>query len=203
MGLLQKLIINCQKPASDIWGRLMLAGMNFGHNQISLWCIKNCIQLNGNEDILDIGCGGGKNISNLLKRTSGKVCGIDFAEQSVIKSKKTNSKAILQGRAEIQEASVFSIPYEDENFDVATALETIYFWPNIIEDFKEVHRVLKPGGKFVVCNEMSNREENIWTSVLDMNILTADELTEKMIQAGFSRHEVYQKKKTICVVAYK
>ena len=53
---------------------MMLAGMNYGHNKMALWCIDECIRPSGEEDILDIGCGGGQNIANFLTRTKGKVC---------------------------------------------------------------------------------------------------------------------------------
>ncbi len=45
-------------------GKMMLKGMNYGHQKMALWCIDNHIKLSGNEDVLDIGCGGGQNITN-------------------------------------------------------------------------------------------------------------------------------------------
>ena len=103
---------------------MMLAGMNHGHNKMALWCIDECIRPAGEEDILDIGCGGGQNIANFLRRTKGKVCGADYSAQSVAKSVTGNRKAVRDGRAEIIEASVSSLPYEPATFDLATAFET-------------------------------------------------------------------------------
>ena len=100
----------------------MLAGMNYGHNKMALWCIDECIRPSGEEDILDIGCGGGQNIANFLTRTKGKVCGADYSAQSVAKSVARNRKAVRDGRAEIMKALVSSLPYESATFDLATAL---------------------------------------------------------------------------------
>jgi len=207
MNLFSNFIKNTAKPSSTFLGRMMLKGMNYGHQKMALWCIDNHIKLLGNEDVLDIGCGGGQNIANFLKRTNGKVCGIDYSPASVSKSLKKNKKAVLEKRSEIVRADVSAIPFEDKTFDLVTAFETIYFWEDIINNFKEVKRVLKPNGKFMVCNESSKMEGNErWTNILEnMRIYTAEEIVDMMLQVGFVDMETYQKAKTqhICVVGKK
>lgn len=206
MSLFNNFIKNTAYPSTTFWGRLMLAGMNHGHQKMALWCIENHIKLSGNEDVLDIGCGGGQNIANFLKRTNGKVHGIDYSPASVAKSLKKNKKAVTEKRSEIVQANVSAIPFENKTFDLVTAFETIYFWENIINDFKEVKRVLKPNGKFVVCNESSKMEGNErWTNILDMNIYTVEEIIDTMQQAGFADVKSYKKENTqqICVIGKK
>jgi len=206
MSLFNNFIKNTAYPSTTFWGKLMLAGMNHGHQKMALWCIENHIKLSGNEDVLDIGCGGGQNIANFLKRTNGKVHGIDYSPASVAKSLKKNKKAVTEKRSEIVQANVSAIPFENKTFDLVTAFETIYFWENIINDFKEVKRVLKPNGKFVVCNESSKMEGNErWTNILDMNIYTAEEIIDTMQQAGFADVKSYKKENTqqICVIGKK
>jgi len=131
---------------------------------------------------------------------------IYFSPASVAKSLKKNKKAVIKKRSEIVQANVSAIPFENKTFDLVTAFETIYFWENIINDFKEVKRVLKPNGKFVVCNESSKMEGNErWTNILDMNIYTAEEIIDTMQQAGFADIKSYKKKNTqqICVIGKK
>ena len=41
------------------------------------------------------------------------------------------------------------LPYETGKFDLVTAFETVYFWPDLKQSFSEVFRVLKPGGMFM------------------------------------------------------
>mgnify|MGYP001673953149 CR=1 FL=1 len=72
---------------------MMLAGMNYGHNKMALWCIDECIRPSGEEDILDIGCGGGQNIANFLTRTKGKVCGADYSAQCGAAARQTHRSA--------------------------------------------------------------------------------------------------------------
>lgn len=101
-------------------------------------------------------------------------------------------------------ALVSSLPYESATFDLATAFETIYFWPDIVEDFKEVRRVLKPGGRFAVCNEMASEAGNErWISLLDMKIYTPDEIVENMTKAGFTQTSVFTQGNRICVIGHK
>ena len=98
--------------------------------------------------VLDCGCGGGANIKTLLKLChKGKVHGIDYSAVSVEKMReKVNARAIAAGRCTVQQASVAELPFEAEQFDVVTAFETVYFWPELAQNFREVYRVLKPGG---------------------------------------------------------
>lgn len=55
------------------------------------------------------------------------------------------------------------LPFGNDVFDLITAFETIYFWPDILEALKQVHRVLKPNGTFMICNEVNGenpKDEN-------------------------------------------
>ena len=45
------------------------------------------------------------------------------------------------------------MPFPDGVFDLVTAVETHYFWPDMAADMREVFRVLKPGGGFILIAE--------------------------------------------------
>ena len=97
--------------------------------------------------MLDIGFGGGASLKRMLKRSKGgMVYGIDISEESVEKARKLNAD-VLGKQVFIQQGSVTELPYDDWKFDLVTAVETVYFWPNLPECIKEVYRVLKPGGR--------------------------------------------------------
>ena len=101
---------------------------------------------------LDIGCGGGKTIHTLSKRIPfGKIYGIDYSEQAVENSKSqyTGRKT---GKVIIHQASVSSIPYNTNFFNLITAFQTHYFWPDVEQDIKEVFRVLQPNGSFYISS---------------------------------------------------
>ena len=118
------------------------------------------IQMAENSYILDIGCGGGANIKKMLAHCPrGRVSGIDYSSVSVEKSRKVNRKAITDRRCDVIKGSALALPFSKNSFDIVTAFETVYFWPEIEKCFCEVYRVLKPNGCFMICNE-SNGETN-------------------------------------------
>ncbi len=47
-----------------------------------------------------------------------------------------------------------ALPFADTSFDVATAFETVYFWPDIRRSLSEVARVIRRGGTFMISNEV-------------------------------------------------
>ena len=105
--------------------------------------------------VLDVGCGGGRTIEKLGEITAeGMVYGIDYAEGSVAVTREHNAKLIGAGRVVIQKASVSQLPFPDRMFDLVTAVETQYYWPDLEADMREILRVLKPGGKLVVIAEI-------------------------------------------------
>lgn len=203
MNILKNFYQNARKP-KNIGGRLMLSMMNIWHNSNALWGLSH-IEIPLTAEILDIGCGGGKNIANLLHRAvDGKLYGVDYSPESVKKSAKTNKEEISQGRAKIIHADVSSLPFEDEKFDIVTAFETIYFWPDLFHDFMEVRRVIKKGGIFLICNEAARPEGfEKWTKMLDMPIYTKNDLSKTLAKAGFCNISCHEHKNGnwLCVTA--
>ena len=46
------------------------------------------------------------------------------------------------------------LPFLDNKFDLVTAVETQYYWPNLVGDMREILHALKPGGQLIVIAEM-------------------------------------------------
>ena len=135
-------------------GRFVAALMNRGHKPLTLWGLTH-VNIEPNYVILDVGCGGGKTVSRLAQKAPlGKVFGIDYSADMVEYSKKVNKKLIAEDHAEIVEGSVGKTGFSDDFFDLVTAIETYYFWPGFSDAAQEIRRVLKPGGHFLMVNEM-------------------------------------------------
>ncbi len=187
----------------------MVATMNIGgHANLAKWGMSH-LSLKSDLNILEIGCGGGANVAQFLKRCpKGKVTGVDYSEISVEKSKKVNSNAIKSGRCKILHEDVRKLSLPDGRFDLATAFETIYFWGDLTPAFSEVRRVLKPNGRFFICNESDgdNPSDQKWEQMIQgMNIFKENEIVASLKQAGFRSVTVHrnQKKHWICFVAGK
>ena len=167
---------NMRKPQGKL-GNIQLKSMNKEHTPVSLWGLKH-LNIKHEDIVLDVGCGGGININRMAKDAK-KVYGIDYSIESVKLSREVNEKLIDNGQVEIQEGNVKDLPFEDDTFDIVTAFETVYFWPDIEKCFGEVKRVLKPGGTFLIGME-SNGSDNFimkfWKHFIDMELYTDEEI---------------------------
>jgi ubiquinone/menaquinone biosynthesis C-methylase UbiE len=135
-------------------GRLVAARMNRHHEKLTLWGLTK-ITVGSTFVVLDVGCGGGKTVNRLAQLTShGKIFGIDYSPDMVEFSKRINKTLIAENRVEIVEGSVEKMGFKEAFFDLVTAFETYYFWPNLSGAFKEIRRVLKPGAKLLLVNEL-------------------------------------------------
>nr|WP_233126318.1 class I SAM-dependent methyltransferase [Methanobrevibacter sp. 87.7] len=203
-----ELLINCRKPEGEL-GEQMIERMNKSHESLARWGVSH-LNICENDNILDIGCGGGVNVKRFSEMTKGKVYGIDYSPKSVEESKKYNKENIDNGQVEIYEGSVSELPFEDNSLDVVTGFETIYFWPDLENDLKEIYRVLKEDGAIFICNEESkdeNLEERMGDRIklLGMTVLSEDELGHLLYDAGFKNVTTFTKKDThwLCAIARK
>lgn len=149
---------NPRRPEGEA-GRAMLARMNESHARLVDWGLSH-IDLHAGDTVLDIGCGGGNTLARMAERvTEGHLVGIDYAETSVEASRAFNAPLIEAGRMEILHGSVEHLPFTDEHFDAVVTVESFYFWPNPEECLKEVARVVKKGGTFVLLAEIYERDD--------------------------------------------
>ena len=136
---------NTRKPVG-LGGKIMVCMMNIGHRALTAWGM-TFLELPDNARVLDCGCGGGANIRELLRKCPrGEVRGIDYPTVGVEKVRRRNAAAIREGCCEVRQGSVERIEFPNGCFDAVTAFETVYFWPDLVSCFREVHRVLKPAG---------------------------------------------------------
>ncbi len=195
-----KLVDQFSKPAG-LTGRIMLWRMNWHHSRLTDWGLSH-VAIPAAGAILDIGCGGGRTISKLAAAAPQcKVFGVDYAETSVAASSKFNARTIRSGQVSIQQASVSQLPFAENTFDLVTAVETHFFWPNLTGDIREVLRVVKPGGTVILIAEMyrgmpvipAERVERA-AGAIGMNLLTADEHRAVLADAGFRNVQIIEKR---------
>jgi SAM-dependent methyltransferase len=159
-GLAVYLVNQVRKPTKWV-GRLFLWMMNVSHSQVTDWGLKHAAIEEG-FTILDVGCGGGRTIEKLAALAAkGTVYGVDYAAGSVAASRAKNAQLIQAGRVEVARASVSRLPFAADKFDLVTAVETRYYWPDRVNDMGEVLGVLKPGGTLIVIGKAIGRERRI------------------------------------------
>lgn len=164
-----------RKPTKWI-GRFFLWIMNMSHSGLTDWGLKH-VQIEQHFTILDVGCGGGRTIEKLAARAAkGMVYGVDYARGSVAASRGRNAQLIETRRVQIKEASVSQLPFPENKFNLVTAVETQYYWPDLVNDMREILRVLKPGGTLIVIAESYKKGANDWLQGLAMKLLRSSNL---------------------------
>jgi SAM-dependent methyltransferase len=179
-------------------GQILAWVMNLSHSGLTDWGLGH-VTIGPRFSILDVGCGGGRTIAKLAARASeGKVYGVDYGRGSVAAARMMNAALVAAGRVVIDYGSVSALPAPDDNFDLVTAVETTYYWPDLVNDMREVRRVLKPGGAFVIIVESYRTGSLDWLQGPIMRLLGAaplgcDEYRRLMTQAGFCDVQAFEK----------
>ena len=197
-SILKRLFTNCACPKGRM-GRAMLKFMNLCHAPLTNWGL-GLADIQDGWTILDIGCGGGATLKRLLERSrDAQVYGIDISEESVAKARKVNAKE-LDKQVFVCQGSAEKLPYEDNKFDLVTAVETVYFWPNLPSCLQEVNRVLKPGGRFVIMVEVVDNNSK-WTDLVEgMTAYQPRQLQAMLNEAGFVHTVIYRKRPSYATI---
>lgn len=207
MRLIKKYFGNTRKP-DGVLGKLMVSGMNKAHAAVSDWGMEHLSSIHPTE-IVELGCGGGRNAAQLLSRfPKAKLTALDYSEVSVEKTMRINWRNIQNGRCRVLQGDVSALPFAESSFDLATAFETVYFWPGPTESFREVWRVLRPGGIFLIVNESdgTNKDDEKWLSIIDgLHIFNKAQLSAFLKDAGFPKTTVDhdKSKHRLCIIAVK
>jgi ubiquinone/menaquinone biosynthesis C-methylase UbiE len=200
----------CRKPRWGL-GRFVLTSMNARHASLTSWGLHH-LRIEPKSRVLDVGCGGGQTIATLSQiATGGQISGVDYSAESVSASKRHNAGRIAEGRVDVQQASVSNLPFAVSTFDIVTAIETHYYWPNLRADLQEILRVLKPGGALMILAETYKGRSFDWvfrpvmTGLLGATYLSVDEHRALLTNAGFADVQVTvdSSKGWICAVGHR
>ena len=207
MGLFKTFVSQTRKPEGFL-GKMMVSGMNAGHARLADWGFAHLPAI-APERAVDLGCGGGRNAGEILKRyPQAHVTAVDYSALSVEKAAAYNKAMIAAGRCTVRQGDVSDLRLPAGAFDLATAFETVYFWPGLEKCFGQVARILKPGGVFMICNESDGTDPTgiRFEKIIDgMKNHTAEEIEAALKAAGFSevRSDHHPSKPWITVLARK
>jgi len=191
------LLGQCQKPSGWL-GRFVLWNMNVRHSKVTDWGLTH-VSIGETDTILDVGCGGGRTLAKLAKAASrGAVHGIDYSSESVEAARRTNRKAIAEGRVTVQEASVTALPFPDDTFDLVTAVETHFWWQDPDQGMREILRVLERGGCLAIIAEFYNsaryaKYADRLTQLAGMHVWTVEQHRDLFARAGYTDVRIDEK----------
>ena len=137
---------NPAKPTGEA-GEKMLARMNESHAALTAWGL-SFFYWQGDEEVLDIGCGGGANLRRMSGHIkSGHLTGVDYAKTSVETSRQTNAADIAAGKMDIREGSVEALPFADGGFTHVAAVDVVEHARDPEAFVAECGRQLTEGGR--------------------------------------------------------
>lgn len=194
----EKLMKHTRKPMGPI-GAIVGEYMSKVHERVAIWGL-NKVNINPEHQILEIGCSAGYNINKLAKiTTEGKIYGIDYSETMVNLAQEVNKHDIQMGRVEIKYGCVSSLSYPNNSFDLIMGIETVNFWPEIINDLKEIKRVLKPYGTLIIINNSYKHKKfekrNLtWKQLTGFNLYTPKQFKKFFKKAGYVNIVIFEEK---------
>jgi len=106
------------------------------------------LDIHPDDEVLEVGYGPGVAIQLIAaKLSSGKVAGIDCSAVMMQQATARNADAVESGRIELHLGLVEAMPFEDNTFDKALAINSMQAWSGAIRGLREIWRVLKPRGR--------------------------------------------------------
>ena len=186
-------VSQCQKPSGWL-GRFIVANMNSRHSKLTDWGLSH-VTVKPEDRILDVGCGGGRTVSKLSTLASqGKVFGIDYSDVSVSVARKLNARPIEQGCVEVLEGSVSQLPFPRDTFDLVTAVETHFWWPDLPAGMREILRTLRPGATALIIAEIykdaQSKIARLAEKLSAMTLLSPEEHRTLFTDSGYADVEI-------------
>ena len=160
----EKLVWRLVYEAASLGGRDLAATMNYGHADadasvhdpegredfgLRLYAaVAGAADLVG-KDVLEVGCGRGGGASFVFQRFRPRsMTGIDLARTAIRRCRAQYARPGL----EFMRGSAEDLPFSDAVFDAVISVESTHCYPDVPAFFAEVHRVLRPGGVFMLAD---------------------------------------------------
>lgn len=150
--------------------------------------------------MLDVGCGIGASARRLAGKAGVSVIGVTISPQEVEVATARSRQQGLDGQVSFQLADAASLPFADEEFDAAIAIESIQNMPDKPQAFREIIRILRPGATLAIADLTLTRPQTIENSVgsteATASILslmappTLEEYRQLAARAGFEVQDV-------------
>ncbi|MGF9967209.1 class I SAM-dependent methyltransferase [Bacillus rhizoplanae] len=155
--ILRYLIQQCHEPTGLI-GSIMTNIWNKTFKAMTNWGFRN-IDFQQSDYVLDVGCGGGETLNKLANKIiEGKIYGVDISATSVNTSLTRNDFFIKNNHVKVIQSNVSALPFESNYFDKVTAIQTHIYWDELEKGLKEIERVLKSDGTFIMICEIDKIE---------------------------------------------
>lgn len=190
MRLMRSILMRAFGRPQGILGRLGGVIMARTNVDCGAW-VTDLLEVIPNDRVLEVGFGPGVIIQRLAKlAVAGHIAGIDQSQEMVEQARARNAIAERSGRVELRHGSVERLPFDDNSFDKALAINSMQIWPDPVAGLREIQRVIKTGGSIALGFTPYSGQPN-------------KGLTEALTAAGFKQPHVVESDKGFCGLAMK
>jgi ubiquinone/menaquinone biosynthesis C-methylase UbiE len=190
MSVMPNIFLRMFGRPRGVLGRLGGIIMARANADCGAW-VTELLEVGANDSVLELGFGPGVIIQRLSKLASaGHVAGIDPSREMVEQARARNAIGIKGGLVDLQRGSVESLPFDDNSFDKALAINSMQVWPDSNTGLTEIRRVMKPGASVAIGFTSYSGQQN-------------KGLAEMLRAAGFEKTTVAEKDNWFCALARK
>lgn len=138
--------------------------------------------------IVEVGIGSGKALHlTSQKYPDALLYGLDISTKMIASAGRRNRDLVKSGKLKLHLTSIDSIPLANDSVDTLFTINTIYFWKDLDLACREVHRVLKTGGRFIISfNPKENMKEDVYPDDL-FQFVTVDDVNKLVGRNGFKK----------------
>jgi ubiquinone/menaquinone biosynthesis C-methylase UbiE len=190
LGIVDGLLMQMFGRPKGLLGRLGGIILARTKRDFTQWVIP-LLEVQSDSKVLEVGFGPGVAIQILAATAStGSVAGVDYSQEMVEQATTRNAKAIAAGIVQLHYGSVEKLPFADDIFDRALAINSMQVWSDAIVGLREIRRVMTGGGKIALA----------FTSAAGQS---STGLTELLTAAGFIDAHLVKTEQGFCVLAIK
>lgn len=139
-------MFNSIAPRYDVLNRMLSGGVDQQWRRVVM---KEVLDSQP-QRLLDVATGTADLALMAARKGVPQVIGVDIADQMLDVGRRKVSKADLDGRVELLNGDAEKLPFSDRQFDVATVAFGVRNFEDLAAGLRQIHRVLRPGGKLIV-----------------------------------------------------
>jgi len=173
---------------SGIAGRFVARILAWQNQPANNWTL-SLLDIQPDDRVLELGFGPGDAIQKATTlAVTGKVAGVDLSPTMLEVARQRNASAIAAGRLDLRLGDSATLPFPDRSFDKAFAVQVVYFWKEPLRDLRELHRVMKEGGRVALF--LTGNSRSWLTRLADIGKYRScrrKKLVRLVTEAGFRR----------------
>ena len=133
---------------------------------IRRFAARRAIALKSSGKAIDLGCGPGYLAIELARWAPGlRITGVDLSDEMLAQGGANAVQAGMEGRVAFRKGDAGRIPFADGSLDLVVSTLSLHHWDDPVAVLREVARVLRPGGAFMIFDLRRDLPPPLWLLV--------------------------------------